>query len=70
MKNKKKKYQVKFAIRAIVEIEVDAESGESAVEIAKEKMKKIKTFNPELSYLDGVEEVCGWDDLEAWNKTI
>jgi len=69
MEKKKRKFTVKFAIKAIVEIEVDAENGESAVEIAKDKMKNLKTFNPKLNYLDGTETVCGWDDIEAWEST-
>lgn len=65
-----KKFTVKFAVKAIVELEVQAEDGEKAVEVAKEKMRKIKTFNEKLSYLDGTETVCGWDDLELWNEVI
>jgi hypothetical protein len=62
-----KKYNVKFLVKAIVELRVTANCDQDAFEKAKAKMKKIKTFSPHLEYIDGNETLIGYDIQDAWD---
>jgi len=59
-------YQVKFQIKAIIGIEVTADTMEQAIQKAKDKLHKGQTFAKGIEYLHGNESVCGIDDNDQW----
>jgi len=66
----KSKFLIKFLVRAVVELEIYAENFNQAEKLGREKMRKIKTFNDELDYLDGNETFIGIDNLDLWNEVL
>jgi hypothetical protein len=66
-KNTTNEYEVKFLVTGIVGVTVNADSREEAIERAQEKLKSEGVFQDYLSYLDGREELCGYDNLTKWS---
>ena len=61
-------YQVKFQVKAIIGIEVNADSINQAIEKAKAKLARGATFAKDIDYLHGSESVCGVDDNDQWSE--
>ena len=58
-------YQVNFLVKAIVSVNVKAETVEDAIKLAKEKMSK-NIFVKGLDVHDETNSVCGYDDDDMW----
>ena len=58
-------YQIKFLVKAIVGVDVASDNPESAIEKAKAALKN-GVFHDGLDYIDGNEELIGYDNLDLW----
>jgi hypothetical protein len=63
-----KEYEVKFLVQAVVVVNVNADNFNEAIEKAEKKKQKEGIFKDYLSYLDGHEELCGFDDMDKWSQ--
>ena len=60
-----KSYQVNFLVKAIVSVNVKAETFEDAMKLAKEKMNR-RIFVNGVDVQDESNDVCGYDDDDMW----
>ena len=67
MKNTYKKFQIKYAVHAIVYEEVVAKTFEEAKERADKTMKG-RIFTDRLECIDENTEFAGYDNMEAWDS--
>ena len=59
-------YTVQFAVRAIVELKVEAASFDDAAQRARADMDAIPVFNKILSNVDSIFEVVAVDVDDSW----
>ena len=64
--SKKKEYQVKYALRAVIGITVRAESPEQAIAIA-DKRRNNNIFVTGIESIDEKSSIIGYDDMHGWN---
>ena len=57
------KYTVKFLIRYIVSVDVEADTADEAIE----KARKIDIL-PDVEIVDGKTELVGYDDNNLWSE--
>lgn len=62
------KYQVKFLVKAVIGVNVEAENDTDAQEKAKLQLKKSSLMNSKYDYVDGKEEIIGFDNMDKWGE--
>jgi len=60
-------FQIKKRVKAIIGITINADTAEEAIEKAEKKLYKEGLFKEYIEYLDGNEELIGYDNLDLWN---
>ncbi len=62
-----KNYQVNFLVKAVVSVDVKAETPEDAQKLAQEKMDK-SIFVKWVTVHDETDKICGYDDDDMWDE--
>lgn len=61
-------YQVKFLVKAIVGVNIEAENDKDAQEKANLQLKKSSAINSKYDFIDGKVEIVGFDNMDKWGE--